>query len=267
MTRRSKEISSISRVGRTEPFNLQVSRGQVAYHTPVEKFGVNHDITNTEETIWQQGGNYPWPASVQTMYVSSTSGDDALGGTGVEKIKVFGLDVNYDEVSEEVELDGQTQVATANQYIRIFRAYATLAGSGGTSAGTIYIGTAPSVAGVPPVVYANLGLSNQTQLALYTVPSNTTFYLNNVGFTAAIAQALNNVTASVRIREFGTNVWRVIITQQLRDNLLFLHFDYPLAIPEKTDIEMRGISTTTGVNGVTVSGEFEGVNIWNGDVL
>jgi len=46
-----------------------------------------------------------------------------------------------------------------------------------------------------------------------------------------------------------------------------LHFDYPLAIPEKTDIEMRAISTTTGVNGVTVSGEFEGVNIWNGDVL
>jgi hypothetical protein len=43
----SREYSSISRFGLTEPFNLQVARGQIAYHYPVFKFGFNPDVDDS----------------------------------------------------------------------------------------------------------------------------------------------------------------------------------------------------------------------------
>ena len=46
----AREVSSISRVGTSEPFELQVSRNQISYH----KFGYNPDIANADETVWAQ---------------------------------------------------------------------------------------------------------------------------------------------------------------------------------------------------------------------
>ncbi len=43
----AQEVSSISRVGTTEPFELQVARDQVAYHETQFKFGFNPDIDDS----------------------------------------------------------------------------------------------------------------------------------------------------------------------------------------------------------------------------
>jgi len=117
-----------------EPYTLQVSKGQVAGATPLYKFARNPDINSTEETIWEHGGNYVFPTSAAVRYVSSSDANDTNGGTGANKVRVFGLDADYALIEEEVELAGQTQVATSLSYLRIYRAYVTLAGSGGTAA-------------------------------------------------------------------------------------------------------------------------------------
>ena len=46
----AREVSSVSRFGTSEPFELQVSRGQVAYHETQFKFGFNADIDDSLET-------------------------------------------------------------------------------------------------------------------------------------------------------------------------------------------------------------------------
>ena len=55
------QVSSISRVGTTEPFELQTSRGQIPYHTSLFKYGYNPNIINANETIWDAGGIYAYP--------------------------------------------------------------------------------------------------------------------------------------------------------------------------------------------------------------
>ena len=45
------EISSITRVGPSEPFGLQVSRGQIAWHYPLFKFGNNAVVGDSFQTI------------------------------------------------------------------------------------------------------------------------------------------------------------------------------------------------------------------------
>jgi len=59
----AREVSSISRVGTSEPFELQVSRGQVAYHETQYKFGFNADIDDSLESIWSEGGLYSYLTS------------------------------------------------------------------------------------------------------------------------------------------------------------------------------------------------------------
>jgi len=244
-----------------EPYELQVSKGQVVGASSLYKFARNPDINSTEETIWEHGGNYVFPTSAAVRYVSSSDANDTNGGTGANKVRVFGLDANYALIEEEVELAGQTQVATSLSYLRIYRAYVTLAGSGGTAAGTVYVADSGASAGVPTGnVYANLGTSNQTLLGVYTVPAGKTLYLDDVNFTAAISQANANATIKLNIRDFGSNVFRTVVISELQSGTYIDKFEYPQPIYEKTDIEVRAVATSSN-NPITVS--WQGVLIDN----
>jgi len=83
------EKSSISRVGKTEPFELQVAREQITYHKNIFKFGFNPDIDDALETIWAQGGLYSYLSSATTLYISSSSTADDAAGTGARTATVF----------------------------------------------------------------------------------------------------------------------------------------------------------------------------------
>ena len=68
--------SSVTRWGRNEPFELQVSRNQIPYHKRVFKFGFNSDVDGTEETIWDVGGIYVYPSSAVAMTATTTAGTE-----------------------------------------------------------------------------------------------------------------------------------------------------------------------------------------------
>jgi hypothetical protein len=85
---------SISQIGTSEPFELQVSRGQIPGHDFVHKFGYNPTIGVTDETIWSQGGVYVYPTTASTMYISSSSTADTAAGTGARTVTVSGLDAD-----------------------------------------------------------------------------------------------------------------------------------------------------------------------------
>lgn len=244
-------------------FNLDVSRGFIAGHTPVYKFGHNSDVNGTEETIWEQGGIYSYPASAATFYVSSSSATDSNGGTGANSVFLQGLDANYNEVTETVNLNGQTQVQTANSYIRIYRAYVVLAGSGGVAAGTIYVGTSGATGGVPNgTIYASIAPAHgQTEMAIYTVPAGHTLYLDDINFTSAVSLANSYIRARFMTRLFGSNVFREQTRIVLQSNTYIFKFEYPLAFPEKTDIEAR--AQAVGSNNNEISATWQGVLIKN----
>jgi hypothetical protein len=246
-------------VANTVPYGLRVAQGTVTGATALNKFGFNADVDTTEETVWTEGGSLNYPPAAGEVYISSSNTNDVAGsGTGVRTIKVQGLDANYTEIEEDISLNGQTQVITTKEYLRIYRAYTLTSGSNGASAGTIYVGTTGATAGVPPTVYASFGASNQTQMATFTVPANKTLYVDDVVFTAAISLANNSATVKLVTREFGTNSFRTRVIETVQSNSNSVPFTYPLAIPAKTDIECRALASS---NNNQISASFQGVLI------
>ena len=266
----AREVSSISRVGTSEPFELQVARGQIAYHKPLFKFGNNPTVGNSLETIWAEGGLYSYLSAATVLKVSSSSADDTSAGTGARTVQLYGLDADYNEINETVTLNGQTAVNTTKEFLRINRMIVRSAGTGGSNAGVIYAGTGTVTAGVPANVYASVnGIngSNQSLMALWTVPAGYTAYL----FQYDISNGTTSNTPAVcklilAVRPYG----EVFQSKDVKSLTTGMHveetFSIPQKITEKSDIEVRAESSSASVS-FDISAALEIVYIQNGDTL
>ena len=244
--------SSITRFGKHEPFYLQVARNQIYNHKHNFKFGFNPDIDDSLETVWAEGGLYSYLSAATILKVSSSSTADTSAGTGARTVELFGLDTNYDEINETVTLNGQTAVNTTKEYLRINRMIVRSAGTGGANAGIIYAGTGTVTTGVPANVYASInGVTgaNQSLMTLWTVPA---------GYTAYILQYdISNGTTSntpavckliLAVRPYG----EVFQSKDVKSLTTGMHveetFSIPLKVEEKSDIEVRAISSSASVS-------------------
>jgi len=226
---------------------LAVALGEVPGHSLEFKFGYNSAVSSTEETIWFAGGVYAYPAAATVMTVSSDDANDTSDGTGARTVEIFGLDGNYEKASETITLSGLTEVSTTNSYLRVFRAIVRSSGSGNTNAGQIYVGTGTVTLGVPANIYTTIGdIEGQTLQALYTVPANHTAYMYQLS-ASMFGNANVFVTVRLMMREFG----EILVTKDKftvsRGEVLVPH-DWPVKIPEKTDIEVRGKSSGADVD-------------------
>lgn len=242
-----------------EPFELQVARNQIAGHKALFKFGINGDVGTAVETVWAQGGTYVYPPAATVMKISSSSVDDAAAGTGARTVAIFGLDTDYNEISESVTLNGQTAVNTTNSYLRIVRMYVVTAGSGGTAAGTIYAGTGTVTTGVPATVYGMVALgANQTQMSFWTVPAGYTLYITGLFYTSGNTTANTWTNFQLIQRPLG-GVFRQQSSSRVPGNGTFVvDLHAPVSFSEKTDVEIRAIASAGTSN---VSAEFEGIYI------
>ena len=251
---------SITRLATYEPFELQVARDQIPYHKAIFKFGFNPDVNGTEETIWNAGGIYAYPAAAIQMKVSSSSTNDTSAGTGARTVVVSGLDQNWNEASETVSLNGQTEVLTTTTFIRVNRAYVATVGSGGTAAGNIYVGTGTVTTGVPATIYAKITLGdNQTLMAVWTVPAGYTGYILKGNVGTGTANTNQYIVARLVQRPFG-GVFRTAAKVTIQTGEIAFNFEVPVAFSEKTDIEARAYSS--GSNNL-VFADFEIIYIKN----
>ena len=170
---------------------LDISRGVIPGTTAVNKFGRNVDIdSGTDEDIWDGGGTWVAPTQARTHQIASTSASDdgSPAGVGARTIRVYGLTSwDTDEVSEDITLNGTTNVATANQYVIIHRMKVLTKGATNVNVGNI-TATADTDATVTAQINAGEG---QTQMAVYGVPSTKIAYM--VNFYGSI---LRNVSTS-----------------------------------------------------------------------
>ena len=237
-------ISSISRQGTFEPFELQVSRGQIQGHRSVIVFGFNPDVDATQVSVWPLPSLITFPASALQMTVSSTSANDTSAGTGARTIVVQGLDANYNEVTETVTMNGQTAVTMTTSLLRVNYAYVATAGSANSAVGDIYIGTGTVTAGVPATTYDIIKLDyNNTTTGSYTIPAGYTAYVTQGLFSAGQAGGSNQVQG--RLLSRGTdNIRRTAAITTLNNGVADYVFEYPLAVPEKTTLEATAIGSS-----------------------
>jgi len=235
--------SSITRTGSTEPFELQVARGQISWHESVIVFGYNPDVDTSTETVWPYGGLLAFPASALRMSVSSANSNDTSAGTGARTVYVEGLDANHSVISETVTLNGQTAVLTTQFFLHINQLYVATAGSSGAAAGNIYVGTGTVTAGVPAVVYDIIEYDyNARVTGSYTVPAGYTAYLSQGLFSSGQITGSNSVTGRLMVR--GTdNIRRTVAVTTVNNGSSDYSFEYPAVIPEKTTVEAQAIGS------------------------
>lgn len=243
-------VTSISKLGTHEPFELQVAQGQISYHEHIYKFGQNAVVGNSVETIWQQGGLYSYPPSASTMTVSSSDTNDTSAGTGARTVQIAGLDGDYNEVSETITLNGQTAVTTTISFIRVNRALVLTAGSGEANAGIIYVGTGTVTLGVPANVYTTINGdgTNQSLQAFWTVPANYDAYIHQTNISTGNSSNTPAVLKTLLVaRPYGGvfNSKEIIV---LTDGNHLQRYSFPIKLTEKTDIEFRAQSSSGSVD-------------------
>ena len=230
---------------------VALALGAIPYASGISKFGYNSAVGTIKETIWDAGGLYPWPTTIETVSVVSSSASDTSAGIGARSIMVSGLDADYIQQDELVILNGVTPVITTKTWSRVFRAYTVVAGSNNSTVGIISITQTTSGNLLAQIIDVN----NQTLQAVYTVPAGKSGYLESG--VASVGKG-KDVQIYYLIRTPG-GVFRVGHTALLYENSYVYKFAAVGLLPEKTDIEVRGQSTGT----VSVSAAFELILIDN----
>jgi len=223
------------------PYTYDIAEGHIPGHISVNKFGHNSDIAGTLETVWSAGGLYPWMTVADQLEVLSGDNDDGAGAlTGALTLELFGLDGSYNVQTETVILTGTTFVTTTNSYIRFFRGIVRSAGVSGWNEGIITIRDQDTNTTRGSIE----ALKNQTLMAVFTIPAG------NVGFITS--WYVGSVTSKdsefeLYIRPFG-EVFQVKRNVHLVGSAYISEFDFPEMVPEKSDIEIRGLSSGGGGN-------------------
>jgi len=245
---------SITRIGRYEPFELQVSRDQITFHNPQNIFGYGTTPATASlfRTVWENMATteYVFPSSALTMQLVSTAAGDTAS------ITIVGLDANYNALTEVRVLNGTTNVPTVNQYFRINSIFVST-GSATNPTGVISLSNGGVVyaqinTGVFNAVTSSLGRS---QMGVYTVPAGYTFYGYRYGAYSSFNGNSANYTTYRAITNSSSGVQQLIVQTPFNTTYeVQRHFPFPYA--EKTDLRFQIASSaaTAAVVSINVGG-------------
>lgn len=239
---------SISQYRTTEPFELQVARGQITDHTLVNVQGYNSAHPTEFRAVWELSNTvaYVYPTTATAMTFSSTSSETCT-------MTVFGLDDTYAVKTAVVTFSGSTSGTVTTGTSTFFRINAMQITSG-TSVGTI-------TASASSVTYAQINAgAGRSQASIYTVPLGYTFYL-----TRAQAYSTNNGNQHCAYRVYsqtisgGVTTPNIVLTATFTQSYASTRV-VPRGYAEKTDIQWQ-LSQSTAAPG---SVQLEGILIANG---
>lgn len=194
-------------------FFLEVSRGNIPGITHVNKFGRTTDADSGVATDVWDGANAtdatpiwvaPTTARIHDIVSTSANDDGDPVGTGAQTVRVYGLTSwSSDEVSEDITMNGVTNVATSNSYVIIHRMKVLTWGTAGPNVGKI-TATAQTDATVTAYILIDQG---QTQMAIYGIPSTKTGYMTSFYAEQNKASGVStaNVNAQLLINEYADN--------------------------------------------------------------
>ena len=241
-------VSSITRGGATEPFDLQVARGQILGHSILSLFGYQSSVTTTSIPIWENASTYTYITSASTLTMVSTSASDDTNA----KILINGLDSSFNPISETLALNGTTGVTTVNSYFRVNSLLMTSPGTGQiTNVGTITLKQSSNV-----VAQINIGVS-KSQSTIYTVPAGYSFFLDLAEVNTSNSYTGSTIiTYKVQVINNVTGVKLTVLQQPFVSIYTASRSSDPFIYTEKTDIQWQlSASTGTLAAGVIISGK------------
>ena len=245
---------SITQSGLFEPFELQVARSQISWHSEqnVFAYGTTSATAGVFRTVWENMATteYAFPGSTVTMQLVSTGVSDTAS------ITINGLDANYAIISETLVLNGTTNVPTTKQYLRI-NSMAVSSGSATNPSGVVTLSNGGTVyAQINTAVYNGVTSSiGQTQMAVFTVPAGYTFYGYRYGAYSSFNGNTANYTTYRAVTNSSAGVQKIIVQTPFNTNYeVQRHFPLPYA--EKTDLRWQIASSvaTAAIVSVNIGG-------------
>jgi len=245
---------SITQSGLFEPFELQVARSQISWHSEqnIFAYGTTPATAGTFRTVWENMGSteYVFPGSALTMQLVSTGASDTAS------ITINGLDANYAIISETLVLNGTTNVPTTKQYFRI-NSMVVSAGSATNPAGVVSLSNGGTVyAQINTAVYNGTTSSiGQTQMSVFTVPAGYTFYGYRYGAYSSFNGNTANYTTYRAVTNSSAGVQKVIV-QTPFNTTYEVQRHFPLPYAEKTDLrwQIASSAATAAVVSVNIGG-------------
>ena len=220
---------------------IDIARGAADGYAPVEVIGRRSDLGNSEADVWTAGeasspvATRTWPTAAAALSIVSGSADDAAAGTGARKVRVAGLDVDWKQIEEVVDLNGTTPVNTTSEFLRVNFADVEQAGSGGVNAGEILVKHGTDV---QAAILAGLGRALQ---ALYSVPADKRALL-----LRSWSEWDGNETAVRGYERRGASSlepWRVFRDHRATRSTAPHEHRAIRVFPQKTDIRVRAVAT------------------------
>jgi len=156
-------------------FGLEASLGNIPGYSTVNKFGEAEDCDNGVPTdVWDGSGSASstdiWvpPTAARIHQITTDDANDTSAGTGARTIRIYGLKTwDLAETSEDIIMNGASNVPTVNSYVIIHRIKVLTWGTTGQNQGEI-TATADTDGTVTAMISP---LFNQTQMCIYGVPS------------------------------------------------------------------------------------------------
>ena len=201
------------------------------------------------------------PTATTTLTLASSNANDTLAGTGARVVLIKGLDSNYDEIQETVNMNGTTiTTATSKSFLRINSMSVVTAGSGGVNVGNIFCSDNNEVytggtdgTGTPTLlVHSSIQIGwNVANNGMFTVPRGTEIEIANIIVNTDAVEA-RLVAMNIYLKPFG-------FPEQTTAKTFFKgSVDYEIkafpTVPEKSDLR---ISSNTNGNYVV-----DGLTIW-----
>lgn len=241
-------------------FYAEVSKGNILGHSLRHIFSHNHNVTTTIQDVWKTSGDKVFLTVAATLEAISDSVDDTLLGTGTRVITVNGLDENFLEISEDINLNGLTAtIATTKQFIRVNSVEVKDVGIyGGSNVGNIIIRVSGG-----GVTQAEIGIDNTVPNGKdfgshYCVPAGKTGYILKY---EVIAEA-NKTTAVHFMQRLGADIitapFTPIISRSIEDGVSGSNGHSPVSpergLPEKSDVWFKAV-LPSGTGAVTINYE------------
>lgn len=209
---------------------FSIAQGQIDGYSLVHVTGYNPDVdTASDETVWAAGGLYPWSVWDSSRLVTVVSASALDTGSVV----VSGLDASYNVITEEIDCTGTSPSTGTTQFRRVNSA--VYKNGAANNAGAITLTANGNTIGL---ITAGIG---QTLNGIYTVPAGHTAYILTGDFSVQRGE-----DAQVRffIRPFGQG-FRIAHISEVFQNTYRYDFIVPIAMPEKTDLDVHASLVAT----------------------
>lgn len=222
-----------------DEFHLAVGIGAIPQWAIFRKFGMNDAVSSGREDMWPLGTVRVLPATAGVVTLTSSDAADTMtSGTGAWNVRVEGLDENYYEISEDVDLAGLSNSASTAEFLRINRMYILQSGTTDYNEGNI---TATIGGAAQSYIEFHEG---QTHQSMYTVPANKHLMIDHAQLGVGRVSGSNDVAVQMAIKPFGLS-WRTIADVFLFNGQSHATQGLATLMPGKTELRMQILSSTT----------------------